>query len=249
MIANVHSRSIIADINTTAGTILQVLSAYSFTEDAYLTGLITRLTHTNQKLTEANKEVGYTSNLSPIDKKRGQCFQALFYEVKAKRRWPDAQIQEAANHIYRVIENYGLRTIHMAYAEESACINALLSDLSEPELQPSIDALVGFRQLIEQLQVHQTEFQAAYLQGIEQKVEEDQEQSASKISVDLRLQINKELVPYVNTMAKVRPEEFKDLADQLAVIVEDNNRRVRQRLKRTEEPENVNEQNDSEQEV
>ncbi len=96
MIPTVHARSIIADVSTVTTSLLNAMARHDLTEDAYLTSLIARLTNNNTKLTQANMEIGTHSLLPPIDKKRGEYFQAVFYEVKAKRCWPDESVRKAA---------------------------------------------------------------------------------------------------------------------------------------------------------
>lgn len=246
MIPTVHARSLIADVSTVTTSLLNALDRHDLTEDAYLSSLIARLTNNNTKLTQANKEVSTHSLLPLIDRKRGEYFQAIFYEVKAKRRWPDDSVRAAAEQVYKVIEKYGLRTINKSYAEEGASINALLADLREKEIRSVLTALSGFVVLMNQLEMVQREFEAAYLQEVEQKVGADKNRSGTELSLELRSQLNKELVTYVNTMAQVRPLEYQRVADELAVIIEDSNRRVRSRLKKAEEPEVAGESNLSE---
>jgi len=246
MIPTVHARSLIADVSSVTTTLLNALARRDLTEDVYLTGLIARLTNNNTKLTQANMEVSTYTLLPPIDKKRGEYYQAVFYEVKAKRRWPDDAVRAAAEQIYAVIAKYGLRTINKSYAEESASINALLCDLQEEENKAAVTGLNGFAGLLNQLEMAQKEFEAAYLQEVEQKVDADKNQSATELSLELRSQLNKELVTYVNTMAKVRPVKYQDVAEELAVIIEDSNRRVRSRLKKAIEPEVTSKSNVSE---
>jgi len=246
MIPTVHARSIIADVSSVTTTLLNALARHDLTEDVYLTSLIARLINNNTKLTQANKEVSTQSLLAPIDKKRGEYFQAIFYEVKAKRRWPDDSVRAAAEQVYKVIEKYGLRTINKSYAEEGASINALLYDLEEEENKAAVTSLNGFAGLLNQLEMAQKEFEAAYLLEVEQKVDADKNRSGTELSLELRSQLNKELVTYVNTMAQVRPLEYQRVAEELAIIIEDSNRRVRSRLKKADEPEVASESNLSE---
>ncbi|MBI9065222.1 MAG: hypothetical protein JEZ14_24775 [Marinilabiliaceae bacterium] len=246
MIPTVHARSIIADVSSVTTTLLNALTRRDLTEDVYLTGLIARLTNNNTKLTQANMEMSAHSLLPSIDKKRGEYVQAVFYEVKAKRRWPDDSVREAAEQVYKVIEKYGLHTINKSYAEESANINALLCDLEEEEIKAAVTSLNGFAGLLNQLEMTQKEFEAAYLQEVKQKVDADKNRSATELSLELRSQLNKELVTYVNTMARVRPVEYQGVAEELAVIIEDSNRRVRSRLKKAIEPEVTGKSNVSE---
>ncbi len=237
MIPTIHARCVIADVSAVTTALLNAIARHDLTEDGYFTSLVARLTNTNTKLTQANKEVSAHSSLPLIDKKRGEYLQAIFYEVKAKRRWPDEAMREAAEQVYKVIENYGLRTINQSYAEESASIHALLSDLGEEAITAAVASLNGFTDLMHQLESAQKEFEAAYLQEVEQKVGADKNRSASELSLELRAQINKELITYIDTMARVRPLEFQKMAEELSFIIEDTNRRVRNRMKKAEEPE------------
>jgi len=55
--------------------------------------------------------------------------------------WPDAAISKAAMVVAVELDKYGFETIDMAYATESASINALVQDLKKPDVEEAIASL------------------------------------------------------------------------------------------------------------
>ena len=126
MIAKIHSRSTVADVNATASALLNELNKHDFSADLYLAGLIENLTNSNIGLTDAIKEKFSSSDLCLKDEKRDFALRGLFHEVRANLFWPDSEVVAAAEVVNGVIGKYGIDTVNMAYATESANINAMV---------------------------------------------------------------------------------------------------------------------------
>lgn len=231
MISKIHSKSRIGDVSPTTTSMLNDFKKRSFSDDAYMSMQIENLTINNDLLTEAIKEKAAHSILAPIDEKRDNNFQVIFYEVEAKIRWSNVAIRNAAAVVQIELEKYGLATINLAYALESAHINAMLKDLDKPKVKEAVAILPGLSDLIQELAVSQNEFEEAFLKLVDVKIEKEKLLSASKLRTVISLQINDELIVYLKAMALSKPEIYKDCATVIGKVIENNNQKVRNRLR------------------
>lgn len=232
MIPKINSKSRASDVSATSTSMLNDFSGRDFSTDPFMTVQIGKLIGNNDLLTEALKEKAAHSILGPIDEKRDNLLRAMFHEINAKELWPIATVSESAACVALELDKYGFETIDMAHATESANINALLKDLKKPEVVDAISNLPGFSDLITQLEAVQQEFESAFLQFVDVKIAQGKILSASKLAKVMRLQINKELVLYLDAMALSKPKQYKQCADVIEVIIESNNSKVRNRLKK-----------------
>ena len=106
--------------------------------------------------------------------------------------------RQAALVIADVLDKHGFETINLAYAAESANINALLLDLKKPDVNVAIATLPGLMDLISGLEAAQQEFETAFLQVVDLKIEKEKLSSATKLRAVIRTQINNELIVYLN---------------------------------------------------
>lgn len=229
MIPKINSRSWTGDVNTTATSILKDFAKRDFSAEPYMKSQITKLTNNNNLMTEALGEKSVQSILAPIDEKRDDMLRVIFREVNAKEMWPRANISEAASVIADLLDGYGLETIDMAYANESANINALLQDFKKPEVKKAIGILPGLSDLIKGLATSQQEFETAFLKFVGQKIEKEKLRSASKLRKVIRSQINNEVIVYLYALALSKPKKYKACADVVTKLIDTNNRKVRNR--------------------
>jgi hypothetical protein len=235
MILKINSKSRTSDMSATATSILIDFSNRDFSNDPFMTALVGKLTGNNALMTEALKEKAAHSILGPIDEKRDNLLRAIFHEVIAKELWPNETVSNAAARVAVELDKYGFETIDLAYAAESANINALVQDLEKPEVVDAISNLPGFSELVVQLKAAHQEFETAFLQFVGLKIEKGKLLSATKLGKVMRFQINKELVVYLNAMALSMPEQYKECTEVIAVIIETNNTKVRNRLNKPDE--------------
>jgi hypothetical protein len=235
MILKINSKSRTSEMSATATSILSDLSNRDFSNDPFMTALVGKLTGNNALMTEALKEKAAHSILGPIDEKRDNLLRAIFHEVIAKELWPNETVSNAAARVAVELDKYGFETIDLAYAAESANINALVQDLKKPEVVDAISNLPGFSELVVHLKAAQQEFETAFLQFVDLKIEKGKLLSATKLGKLMRFQINKELVVYLNAMALSMPEQYKECAEVIEVIIETNNTKVRNRLKKSDD--------------
>ena len=232
MIPKINSRSQVGDISAVATIILSDFAKRSFPADPYMILQIGKLTDNNEQMTAALNEKETNSILAPIDEKRDNLLRVIFHEVNTKEMWPEAAISNAATVIADELDKYGFEIIDLAYATESANINALLQDLKKPEVKKAIASLPGLGDLIIQFEAAQQEFETAFLQLVDLKIEKGKLSSATKLRAIIRTQINNEVVVYLNAMAQAKPNKYKECADVIGMIIDNNNSKVRNRMKK-----------------
>ena len=231
MIQKIVLRTRNAEISAVSTLIYNDLSQRNFTGDPYLTTQIAALHGNNELMKQALNETTTASLLAPKDEKRDASLRVIYYEVQAKTHWPVEPIKNAALTVMEVLDNYGLDTVSLSYADESANINALLEDFKKAAVATAIQSLPGLEVLIAQLQQDQQDFETSFLQAVDQKVEKKRLASASSLNRLLCKQINDGLVVYLNAMALAQPATYKACAAVVAEIIDQNNRRVRSRRK------------------
>lgn len=225
----IHSQSKSSDVSATANLMLQDFSTRQFISDPYMLSQINLLKEHDYLLTAALKEKRAQSVLGPIDEKRDDLLRAILYETLAKGFWPDEVVKEAAKQVDKELDKYGFETIKLAYDEESANINALLQDLKKPEAVEAISKLYGLDMLISKLDEVQKEFERASLEFVGIKIDQGKLLSATKLSRKMIKQLNEELLTYLVSMAKAKPEVYEDCAEVIRAIVDKNNSKVRNR--------------------
>ena len=129
MIPDIISSSKVGDVNTLAKSILNDFANRDFSTDPFMTLQIEKLSSNNALMTEALNEKAAQSALAAVDEKRDDILRVIFHEIDAKKLWPDAPISQAASVVAEELDKYGFETINLAYAAESANINAMLQDL------------------------------------------------------------------------------------------------------------------------
>ena len=239
MITLINYRSTIEEINTTTTSILNTLAACDFSEDQYLVQTIKDISSLNQKMTETLKEEIVRSTLAPLDAVRDQSARVIFLEIKAKLLWPDKEIVAAAKAVQKILDNYGMEMLNLSYSAESSNINALLDDLKKQNLVPALKKLHGFDTLIVQLEKDQKVFEFAFQEYIARKAEQSKMLSAGKLGEMVKNQINKELSKYLDVMSNVKPGIYADCYSKIETIIKDNNAKVKARLSKLKEKEEV----------
>ena len=229
MIPDIIARSKAGDVSTTAKSILNDLATRDFSADPYMQLQIEKLSSNNALMTEALNEKAAQSALAAVDEKRDDILRVIFHEIDAKKLWPDAHISQAASVVAEVLDKFGSETISMAYANESANINALLQDLKKPEVEEAIASLSDFGYLVKQLEAAQREFETAFLQYVATEIDKEKLLSATKLGFIIRTQINNEIVMYLKGIVLSKPEVYKKFAEVVAKVIETNNSKVRNR--------------------
>ena len=218
---------------TGAATIrmIGVYNGNDWSSDKHLTSIFTELVSASQKLTTAVKHGKAESQLEELDEIRDEKIRAIHYLLTGLRHHPDTAVKTATQTVGKVYDKYGLSVANASYAVETSLINSLLEDLSATDLQASITALTGCKELIAELRTAQTNFEKARIQYEEEKAKERTKESASKIKDEVMRIINDKLVVYLRAMTQVDEAKYGDFARTIAVIIDENNETVNKRKK------------------
>ena len=223
----INYRSTVDEISAVCDTILSMISKYDFSEDQYLTQVISTLKDYNSKITEVIGEEKVKSTLAPLDQKRDNSARVIFLEIKAKLLWPNERMANAAQIVSGVLDNYGMELLNLSYNAESSKINALLKDLEKEEIQVAIDVLPGLSMLIDQLRQDQDIFEKAYMEYLDDKSIRQNTLSAGKLAEIIRNQINDNLISYVEIMSKVKNEDYLEFVQVFETILKEHNSNVK----------------------
>ena len=142
---------------------------------------------------------------------------------------PVVEVKEAALVVNSILNHYGLNIRNDDHAGESAEIRSVLNDLSKAEIVTAIDKLQGVADIVTSLTNAQNDFEAVALQQAEGEVAKKELATASKLKKAAIKEINDNMVGYMNTMAKVKPDTYAATAQTIAELIENNNELVKRR--------------------
>ena len=234
-IKKISSISRNGETSTLVDLILKAFDNNDWSADTYLTPIILRTRPNNTQLVEALKRLKAYSQMAEKDDERDEAIRPLFKLVEGYIYMPIDEIQEAATFVNTILKNYSLSLVKEDYAEESADIKSLLNDLSKPDALLAIAKLQGVAQTITTIDTAQKGFDTlAFQQAEDESVKKDLA-SASQLKKGLIVDINDNLVGYMNTMAKVKPAVYEATAKTIAELIDKNNDWVKRRRK-TNEP-------------
>ena len=198
-------------------------------DDPYLAGVMSDLKFESGSLTMAVKRMKAESQLEEADAKRDAGVRAINYLIRGYAYHPDKNVNEAAIKAGEIFDHYGMEIIKESYAVESSLIDSMLEDFAKPEMQTVIDTLTGLRQLIDELNTSQEEFEAASLTYEQEKSVEGNLESATKIKKKVVSIINDKIVVYLNGMCLANLEKYGEFARIAAQLIDDNNSAVKRR--------------------
>ncbi len=214
--------------------ILNVFAENNWSADTYLTPIIEKISAINTAFTKALRRLIIYSQMAEKDLVRDTAVRALFKLVEGYIYIPIAEKKEAALHVNSILVHYGLSILHGDYAEESSDIDSLLTDLSQADILIAIAKLQGVSEIIAALNVAQKDFADVAIKQAELKSEKKDLASASQLKKESIVEINTNLVGYMNTMAKVKPATYEAIAKTIAELIDRNNELVKRRSKTDE---------------
>jgi len=227
LIKKISTSSRNGDLSALVSLILKAFAQNDWSSDTYLTPVIEKTSVVNTSLIEALRRLKVYSQMAEKDDVRDVSIRALFKLVEGYVYFPDAAIQEAALVVKNVLEQYGLSIQNEDYAAESADIESLLNDLSKPNVAAAIAKLNGVDKTIAILDTDQQNFENVALQQAEGESVKKNLASASKLKKEAIIEINTNLVGYMNTMAKVKPATYEATAKTIAELIDKNNELVK----------------------
>ncbi|MBU0475574.1 MAG: hypothetical protein KKF62_15605 [Bacteroidetes bacterium] len=220
------------EVNSVVSRIIFEYEKTEWSSDTHLTGVFNLLKGKNEILTDSINRIKANSNLKEKDKIRDEKVRSVHYLILGFMHSPDLAIKSAAQEVYKMYEHFGLGIINQSYATASSLIHALLLEFSNASLQPSIVALPGLSQLIEELTTAQSEFDAASVIYDEEKAAEGTKENASKIKKEVLSLVNDKLVVYLRAMIQVDEAKYGELTRTIAQTIDDNNIAVNKRKKK-----------------
>ncbi|MRT94148.1 DUF6261 family protein [Ancylomarina sp. 16SWW S1-10-2] len=223
------------DISALLTLILKAFAKNDWSADLYLTPLINSANATNTLMIEALKRLKAYSQMAEKDHDRDMAIRALFKLIEGYTYIPIVDMQNAAVLVENVLAQYGLSIQNEDYAEESANVESLLNDLIKPNVVAAAALLQGVPETITILTTAQQDFENLALQQAEDEGVKNDLASASKLKKEAIVEINTSLVGYLNTMAKVNPATYADIAHTIAELIDTNNELVKRR-RTTNEP-------------
>ena len=228
-IKRINTTSRNSDISALLTLILKAFAKNDWSSDQYLTPVIEKLSATNTELIEALRRLTVYSQMAEKDHVRDMAIRDLFKLVEGYLHIPIAQMKESALVLDSILKQYGLSIQKEDYAEESADIESLLNDLSKPNAVAAIANLQGVQETIAALDAAQKDFENVALQQAEGESVKKDLASASMLKQEGMIEVNTNLVGYMNTMAKVNPATYEATAKTMAELIDKNNEMVKRR--------------------
>ncbi|MDE5423706.1 DUF6261 family protein [Ancylomarina sp. DW003] len=226
----VNSKSNIKDTAEIGQGIIDINTTNPIAEDAFFKMTFDALSAKTDELFGKIKAGWIESELEEKDKARDLDVRAIFYEVEAKCVRRPSQAQVNATKTQETLDRYGLKITSASYTNESAEVRALIKDLKAPELAEARASIPDLDGLIGNLEASQAAFDVSAGKHLENLANRENSKSATVIAKELREIINDDLGTYIAAMAKAVPAKYKAFADLMNVLIDENNRKVRDRL-------------------
>jgi|GEM_PF-1663542 len=234
LIKKVSTSSRNGDVSALLTLIVGAFAKNDWTADTYLSTVLATVSEYDTSLTEALKRLQVFSQMAEKDRARDMTIRSLFKLVEGYTHIPVAEVKEAAVVVYNVLNHYGLNIRNDDYAGESAEIRSVLNDLGKTDIAAAITKLQGVADLVAVLTTTQKDFETVALQQAEGEGAKQDLATASKIKKAAIKELNDNLVGYMNTMAKAKPDTYKATAQTISELIDSNNEKVKRRRTESE---------------
>jgi len=227
---SINSKSNIKDTAEVGQGIIDINKTNAITEDAFFTKTFDLLSAKTDELFGKIRAGWMESELEEKDEVRDLDVRAIFYEVEAKciRRKSDDQAK--ALRLKTILDRYGMKITGSSYTNESAEIRALIKDLKGTELLEARQAVPDLDGLIGNLENSQLAFDESAAKHLVNLSDRENSKSATVVAKELRDIINHYLCTYIGAMANANPDKYKAFADLLTILIDENNKKVRDRI-------------------
>lgn len=227
------TEKVVRSKNTEVDTVLQLfITAYrqkDWSLDPHLTGIFDKLIIVSEKLSSAINRLKTESQLEELDHDRDEKVRAFFGYITGNTYNPNAVIKSSALALMVVLDNFGLDIVNESYPVESSLVRTLCEQLSTAEMEEHIGEIPGAEVVLAEVTDSEAAFYTAYFAFEQEKTEEKVKESATEIKKDAVKLINESLLVYLSALAMVNESEYGELARTINQIIEDHNRRVRER--------------------
>ncbi|MCU4177819.1 DUF6261 family protein [Carboxylicivirga sp. N1Y90] len=200
-------------------------------DDPHLSATKAEIDASNLSLTQSIKKDKAESVLDERDDSRDAVYRSILHLNKGYLHHPDTKVKESATHAEAVIEKYGFELTDATYSAQSALVDSFMADMAQTELATDLAVLPGISGLLEQLSQEQASFKLAESELLAARSNEQQASNATAVKKDLLKLVNNKLVVYLRAMLQVNPAQYKDVATQIALLIDKSNTVVKRRRK------------------
>ena len=226
----VNSKSNIKDTAEVGKGIIDINTTSPISEDAFFTITFDVLSAKTDALFGKIKAGWMESELEAKDEARDLDVRAIFYEVEAKCIRRESEDQAKALRLQAILDRYGLKITSASYTNESAEVRALIKDLKAPNLVEVRKAVPDLDGLISNVEGSQAAFDESAGKHLKNLSDRENSKSATVVAKELRDIINGDFCTYISAMALANPAKYKAFADLMNVLIDESNRKVRDRI-------------------
>ncbi|PXY01746.1 hypothetical protein DF185_09790 [Marinifilum breve] len=228
----VHYSCDSAEVSNTTGAIRSKFAEEDWTADLILSKILADIAVEHPILEQAIEAVrGNTlkANVRAEDEKAGKDYICLKNFIKANLYAPEAETEEAAKEIWKLIVNHNPKLDRQNYARQIELSNSLLANLKSPTFKPLVDLLTGVPERVEKFTTSTASLQSAYKELATIKSEELDLPAPSAQKDKLRTMINERLMPYLEGAVDALPEKYEATYKAICESIEINNEKARAR--------------------
>ncbi|RUT73258.1 DUF6261 family protein [Ancylomarina longa] len=223
------------EINTLASNIVYEFSKSDWSADPVISNIITTLAADNlvfSKSIKASKHGFRSKMLQKLDDIADKDFICLKQFVWANTHMPDETISANARKIWQIIDANNLNLHRLGYERQMALSHSLLTNLEEENVKPMVDSLIGVSDLVKACISSLNNFESLFRSEKEEIDNEDDIIAPSSQKKIVRNIINQKLIPYLNTVVSVLPEQYETIAQVIENHIVAINTKARSRQSR-----------------
>jgi len=200
-----------------------------WSSEVHFTTIFTELKPLTAKLDLAVKLERAISDLETKNDVRNELIRSLNYSINGYVHSLEPAVKEAAIAVNKIFSKYGVKITQDSYTNESGFISSMLTDFSDPDLQPSIALLGGMNLLITTLTTANNDFETARLKFERESAEFKHKEKATSLKSKVVMLINKKLVKYLRGMSEMDEAIYGQFTRTIGQIIDDVNRDVKRR--------------------
>lgn len=165
----------------------------------------------------------FKSSRSKFDKIRNNDIQGLFKLTEGFLYTQDTTRASAAEKVWKILNNYGLKIIRENFSSKSSLIKSMLTDLNAESLKSSLEALPDVDKQIVKLR----ESEAAFANADDEYINATKKDNTVKTPTELKKEIikiiNSQLLVLIEAYLIDEPEKIMDFAAAIKRIIDEQN--------------------------
>lgn len=223
------------EISSIAGNTLFELRKKEWTADVLIPGIISSLETENRMLLNSIGDIRsnkYTAQLMEVDSRFNRSFVCLKHFVSANTWMPYEDIVQTAEGIWKIIEAHDVNLHRLGYEKQIVLTDSLLENFEKEEVKEQLLSLVGVSDCVNQIKSTIIELKTLYREAKESDASKEVRIAPSVQKNTVKEIINNELLPYLEVMTKVNPEEYKETTLVIKEYIESINTKARMRRNR-----------------